>query len=206
MICIVIFIFAGILQSNRLNDKLKEHNYKGNFEYLFDEHKLKLLVSSPLTRALQTSENVFKNISFFNKDNNGVIKLVPKVACELFSERLYLSSDVGRKVDELQSEYPNWDFSNITKNKNWWYEASKEGYKEWRPNDNATYLCPGEPSDVFRNRLIKAKQWLLSRPEEVVVVTTHWGVIRGLTGHSFENCEARLYQIDQLLDEPFIDT
>jgi hypothetical protein len=51
-----------------------------------------------------------------------------------------------------------------------------------------------------------AREWLLSRPEDLVIVTAHWGVIRGLTGQSFDNCEARLYQSNQLLSEPFIDS
>lgn len=39
------------------------------------------------------------------------------------------------------------------------------------------------------------KQWLLARPERVIGVVSHWGVIRGLTNIEFDNCQIGTFEL-----------
>ena len=210
-----------------------------------DKHKrlLKadLIVSSPLTRALQTTELIFKNTSKFNETGSKI----PKIALPMAAERVYMSSDAGRSRHELEKEFPQWDFSHlpttddVNQEVSWWYkninfkEASRtvsstsslrkekvntqtafmEGlytdstdtaeYTEWRPK--GYYAVAGEPYPHFRQRMINLRQWLVDRPERFIVLTSHWGVARALTGASLLNCEVMYVKIDEILEEPSIN-
>lgn len=169
--------------------------YRNHIEKLVEPSEKLLVYSSPLTRALQTSELIFKNI----KVDSVSFSVQP-----LLTERLYMSSDVGRLKEELRNEFPRWDLSTIADSERWWYETKKgDIYKEWRPAGR--YLCNGEPEDVFRERMVALRRWIVDLPETLVVLVTHWGVIRSLTGLSFDNCEARAFHPEDLLHEPFID-
>mmetsp|Transcript_2229 Transcript_2229/g.2345 ORF Transcript_2229/g.2345 Transcript_2229/m.2345 type:complete len:248 (+) Transcript_2229:30-773(+) len=154
--------------------------------------EIDLLISSPLSRTLQTAELVFKDIPV---NTNLVLPLA--------RERLYLSSDQGIKKSELLLNFPDWNYSNIINDTPWWYTPKDSLYKEWRPPGD--YACPGEPEDVFRARMIALREWIAERPEKVIVLVTHWGVARALTGQSLNNCEVQRFPFPSLLKEPFID-
>jgi len=101
------------------------------------------------------------------------IVLLRSVACSLISERVYLSSDVGRPIEVLAVDFgsssgrknsPNgvcFDFSDLRTcgysnqglgpQGEWWYHHRVEATKEeedWRPA--GTYYCPGEPLEEFQ--------------------------------------------------------
>ena len=88
----------------------------------------------------------------------------------------------------------------------WWYnkESNAADYHEWRPTP-ATYLCAGEPVDVFKSRMMELKSFLQSREERCIAIVSHWGVIRALTKLDPKNCELNIISIDALQKEPFID-
>ncbi len=186
----------GVQQAQQLNFQLS--NKEENFKAPVDVRQISLLVASPLKRTLQTAEYTF---------NGQIEDKIPKLAHPLFRERLYMSPEVGKQKHELLVEHPNWDYSHVPENTNWWYEHKtkddEQSYKEWRPKGE--YCCPGEPDDIFRSRLREMREWLLSRPEECIAVVTHWGVIRGLTGKSANNCEVSVVSVCDLLEEPFVD-
>jgi hypothetical protein len=48
----------------------------------------------------------------------------------------------------------------------WWYTGTgaEVNQQEWRPS-GGVYLCPGEPADVFSQRMRALKSWLQQRPE-----------------------------------------
>lgn len=209
-----------------------------------DKHKrllkAELIVSSPLTRALQTTELIFKNTTHFNESSSKI----PKIVLPMATERVYMSSDAGRSRQELEKEFPLWDFSHLpttddlNQEISWWYrnkyykEASRtlsdtsslrkekeipkatvmEGvytdsvdtseYTEWRPK--GYYAIAGEPRTNFRQRMINLRQWLVDRPEKFIVLTSHWGVARALTGASLVNCEVIYAKIEDILEEPSI--
>ena len=60
-----------------------------------------------------------------------------------------------------------WDSSLLPKQQAWWYSEDDAGgvsQQEWRPR-GGTYLCAGEPADVFSRRMQQLKEWLVQRPE-----------------------------------------
>ena len=94
-----------------------------------------LFVSSPLTRALSTTEYVFRDTFHFESST------IPKIVLPLAAERVYLSSDVGRNRHVLMQEFPKWDFSMLSLQNDlpWWYtnihfkEASRTRGKQQNP-------------------------------------------------------------------------
>ena len=73
-------------------------------------------------------------------------------------------------------------------------------FVEWRPNDGQQfYAVPGEPLDRFHQRMVKLYQWIESREEDVIVMVTHWAVIRFFTGQEdVENCGVRVVDFDRV--------
>ncbi|KAJ1461074.1 histidine phosphatase superfamily [Pelagophyceae sp. CCMP2097] len=142
------------------------------------------LVSSPLTRALQTAALVF-----------GDARGLPAVATALAAERLYLSSDLGASRQDLEAMWPAWDFGAVSAGE-WWYQPEDARAAEWRPPGD--YVCPGEPVDAFCKRMDALIDWLKLRDEAHIALVCHWGVLDVITGESFENCEARTFLVDDL--------
>ena len=70
--------------------------------------KPEIIVTSPLTRALQTSELAF-----------GEAYNCSMVVEPLCSERIWLSSDIGRHPNELQQDFPTVDLDNL--DDVWWH-------------------------------------------------------------------------------------
>ena len=175
---------TGISQARRLNADLINSEDISNVE---------LVISSPLTRALMTANLAFEKVVSYS---------IPRVALPLAAERLYLSSDIGRNKSELMLDHKVtllWDFS-LLPDGDWWYTPDPGAVvTEWRPND-ATYACPGEPEDVFRQRMSKLKKFLAERPEKTIALVAHWGVLKALTGKNFENCEMKVVDFSDLLE------
>jgi len=178
-----------------------------------DLESVEVMLSSPLTRALETANYLFCHSSSLLPNN------VPKVVHPLLRERLYMSSDVGRLKAEIIADFPDWDMDYVPACEPWWYlhdefsmpiSISNEEickvpnpYVEWRPAGK--YSCKGEPNFEFKTRLLDLRKWLLSRPESTFLIVTHWGVIRGLTGRDVKNCEIAKVFESQLLIDPFVD-
>lgn len=134
-----------------------------------------LLVVSPLTRAVQTATLAY-----------GTQPPCPVHVEPLWRERLYLSSDVGRHPQQLQQEYPQFGWDHLPDV--WWHTADPE---------DPTAINP-EPEGVFLARMQQLQQWIEARPERVLAVVTHWGVLRALTGRDFENCELQTVKLSEL--------
>ena len=181
----------GILDATKLNDDIRRQEKR-----IGDLNRIELLVSSPLSRALHTSEIAF---------GGGVIREdIPRLVLPLARERLYLSSDVGRHKAELAKDFPAWNYELLEDNQAWWYVHPKDQtYEEWRPE--GVYAIEGEPPEVFKQRMRDLRQWLHDRPEKVICLVCHFKVCRALTGIEFGNCDVRFFQIDELLQEPLTD-
>jgi broad specificity phosphatase PhoE len=146
-----------------------------------------LVVVSPLTRALQTFEIGLKPHFASDGDLPEVIAL-PEAA-----ERLYLISDVGRPVSELQKSFRYVDFETGFAGKHdrnkWWYQPGSN-YSEWRPvNKGQRYAYYGEPDADFDLRMSRLHSWLDQRPEKSIAVVCHHGVIDWLLDMNFDNCQ-----------------
>lgn len=155
---------------------------------------VQLVVTSPLWRALQTSELVFGGGSLLPSSAR-------KMAHPLLRERLYLSSDVGKRRAELEAAFPAWDFGLLPEDGPWWYtENPSQKSKEWRPS--GSYACPGEPKAVFDSRVAELREWILAREETTIVLVAHWGLLRGLFGVDAANCEIIERRCGEMLAVP----
>jgi len=178
--------------------------------------EMDLVVVSPLTRGLQTTELGLLPCWKNKKDRP------PFIALPYASERLYLISDVGMPTSKLSKSFPWTDFDigfpEVGHKETWWFspnsaESSDElkyelknfsndiirsrKYKEWRPfSQRQTYAHPGEPEDYFSNRMDKLIHWLDSREEQTIALVCHWGVIDWLIGEDFDNCEVKVVDFE----------
>jgi hypothetical protein len=81
--------------------------------------RIQLIVSSPLSRCLQTSNYIFEN---FDKDLNQLCgRSVSRFVLPLCTERVFTVSEVGQYRHNLESIFTNWDFDFIEPYKPWWY-------------------------------------------------------------------------------------
>jgi broad specificity phosphatase PhoE len=147
-----------------------------------------LVVTSPLTRALQTFDIGLKPHFDY--------KLVPVLALPEAAERLYLISDVGRAVADLQTDFPYVDFETGFAGRGhddtaWWYKA-RDNHQEWRPKGrDQRYACAGEPIADFDLRMSQLHAWLAERSETNIAVVCHHGVIDWMLDLDFANCQYR---------------
>eukprot|EP00536_Pseudo-nitzschia_multiseries_P001733 jgi/Psemu1/181891/e_gw1.22.207.1 len=182
---------VGIHQAKSLDFKLQDAN--ANFL-----NRLDLVVTSPLTRALQTFEFALYDhiVEITDKTRD-----VPILAMAAASERLYLVSDMGKPKSELALRYPFVDFdtSFMYSHENGIQETA-DNYVEWRPHGQGqSYACLGEPADHFDRRMSDLYYWLESREENCIAIVCHAGVIDWMTsGEEFANCELRVYAFDKL--------
>jgi len=176
-------------EAEKLNDQIKNGDVFATLK-----SPIELIVSSPLTRTLQTSELVFE----------GYNSSIPRIVLPLASERVYMSSDVGTPADILKEKFPAWNFSEITTTGAWWYVPSDSDNAgvEWRPPGD--YACPGEPKEAFIARMKALKLWLDKRPEKVICLVTHWGVSKALTGIDLNNCEVKVLPLSTLRTDPLV--
>jgi len=179
--------------------KLREQIVDGRFPVNVDE--IDLVVVSPLSRTLQTFElSLYPQMM---KKESG--EKIPIVALPLARERLYMISDMGLTTSELKAKF-SWadfdsEFPDEETQQRWWYTRRDEweGYQEWRPHGQGQqYLVPGEPDDVFEDRMTSLREWLGKREEKTIVVVCHWGVLEWLTGIDFDNCEVKVVEYDKL--------
>ena len=125
-----------------------------------------LIVSTPLTRALQTTLGLFAGHPAFAKLH---------VHC-LHRERLESSCDVGRAPAALLADFPSLDLAHLKDI--WWHDA-----EERDPRGFAI-----EPDTVFDGRVREFRAWLSARPETLIAVVGHGTFFYHLTGEQLPNC------------------
>jgi len=195
----------SILHSSNNDEKDGSNNEKedscGKKEVL---KSLELIVTSPLTRAIQTAElALLPHFSALDSDADGKGKgpqttaknlSIPMIALPLAAERLYLVSDIGwprSKLRDLYGHFVDFDagFPSTTSagsseekdDDPWWYQHNQPEYQEWRPTgQDQAYSCQGEPYDAFQQRMIQLCKWLEERPESTIALVGHFGVFEWL--------------------------
>ena len=126
-----------------------------------------LVVTSPLTRAIQTTLGLFADHP-----------AAPKIQVEcLHRERLDSSCDVGRSPALLRSEFPALTFDHLEEV--WWH-------RDGEPDERGIVV---EPDAVLTDRVQFFRNWLLERPERVIAVVGHGTFFYRLTGRQLQNCE-----------------
>lgn len=125
---------------------------------------VELIVTSPLTRAIQTA------LHAFGRDH------APIRIESLHRERLEHSGDVGRSPKALRTEFPDLAFDHL--DDPWWHFDGR--------NPQAVFA---EPEETLLGRVSAFREWLTARPETTIAVIGHGTFLNRLTGHKFQNCE-----------------
>lgn len=168
--------------------------------------QIDLIVASPLTRAITTSDLILSN--------DVVPSAVKRLALPEAREWLFLSSDVGRYKAEMSEEFPAWDFSLLDNDKAWWYTQPQTSSREdetveqifdFRGDTEKLYGYKNEPLDYFINRIIQLKHWLRNRQETTIALVAHYGTLKTLTGKDFENAEVHEVNPDEFLSDDDIN-
>ena len=129
---------------------------------------IKQVITSPLTRAIQTALAIF----------DGVAPI--RVGAD-HREQLQHSCDVGRPPEALQRDFPDLSFAHLQNV--WWHQGPE--------NDNGV---AEEPDDVFRRRIDAFARSLDRITDRPVAIVGHNNVFRAMIGRAMENCEIHLYQ------------
>lgn len=125
---------------------------------------VELVVTSPLTRALQTAIGGF---------GGGPAPIVVEA---LVRESLESSCDVGRSPRVLAAEFPNLRFDHL--DDPWWHT-----------DDGDSRPVPSEPQPMLVRRIEMFRAWLERRPERTIAVVGHGTFFNVLTGLRMDNCE-----------------
>eukprot|EP00891_Asterochloris_glomerata_P005856 jgi/Astpho2/5856/Aster-02362 len=165
---------------SQMNDFLAEHPYKSpGFED-------PLLYDTRLTQyGAQQAEAARPDAEKLNPKPQ-VLILSPLTRALQTAELAFAGSDVGRTSGELAQEFDH-DFSELEGL--WWYNEGSQDAKH----------IAEEPMDRFQQRMQAFKKYLKLRPENVLGVVAHHGVLHELTGKDFSNCEIWSCYLDELL-------
>lgn len=144
------------------------HRQAEDAKALIADLGIKQVITSPLTRAIQTALRIFDSVA-------------PIEVSAGHRELLSHSCDVGRPPRELQRDFPNLSFGHLSNV--WWHQGVE--------NDNG---IPEEPKDVFRRRIDAFDRSLTRIEGRPVAIVGHGNVFRALIGRMMENCEIHLYQ------------
>ncbi len=125
---------------------------------------VELVVTSPLTRAIQTT------LHAFGPDH------APIRVESLHCERLEHSGDVGRSPQLLRNDFPYLAFDHL--DDPWWHFDGRD--------PRAIFV---EPEETRLGRVQVFRDWLKTRPEKTIAVVGHGTFLNRLTGHHFKNCE-----------------
>jgi broad specificity phosphatase PhoE len=132
-----------------------------------------LIVTSPLTRAIQTTLGVFAPY----------LGRVPVIVEALHRERLESSCDVGRPASALAAEFATLAFDHLAEE--WWPNGCTADHRGIR----------FEPDDRFRRRVHTFRHWLASRPEQRIAVVGHGTFFYRLAGRDLANCELMPFEM-----------
>ena len=139
-----------------------------------------LVITSPLTRALQTA------LGLFGDHPNG-----PAIVVEAdHRERLESSCDRGRPPADLRAEFPGVTLDHLTDT--WWHV-------EGVPDARGIHV---EPLDVMLARMERFAETVKGRPEPVIAIVGHATFFHHLTGRWLDNCEVLDWRWDELTDAP----
>ena len=126
-----------------------------------------LVVTSPLTRALQTTTGIFSDHPS-----------KPTILVEVLHRECQESScDIGRGASLLAKEFPDFEVGHLPES--WWYAEGAAGADGYHI----------EPRHLFDARVTGFRDWLRARPERRIAVVGHCTFFYHLTGRWLANCE-----------------
>lgn len=137
------------------------------------QHPYELVVTSPLTRAIQTTLGLF-----------GDHPARPPIHVEgLHREFLESSCDVGRAPSLLAQDFPHLTFGHL--DEIWWHNDGE-------PDERGLTI---EPSHRLAGRVRGFRDWLRARPERLIAVVGHGTFFYHLTGRQLQNCEVAVLEL-----------
>ncbi len=142
----------------------------------FAELSIKQVITSPLTRAIQTTLCIFEDS-------------VPITVTEKHRELLTHSCDVGRSPADLQQDFPTLSFTHLPER--WWHHGPE--------NENGVAV---EPEEVFLRRIAAFERGLVQIEQRPLAVVGHGNVFKAIIGRTMHNCEVHLYQPANRLSAP----
>jgi broad specificity phosphatase PhoE len=129
---------------------------------------IKHVISSPLTRALQTASLMFDGIA-------------PISVAAGHHEWLLHSCDVGRSPKTLAAEFPHITFDHLADN--WWHHSTG------LPDE--IYV---EPREVFQTRVNDFMRQIEPRSDRPLAIVGHGHSFSVLIDRMMENCEIHRFQ------------
>ena len=136
--------------------------------------RFELVITSPLTRALQTTAGLF--------DSHPSRPRV--VVSALVRESVENSCDIGRSPSLLAADFPPLEFAHL--DDPWWHVDGAP---------DARGICV-EPVEVIQARVAEFRAYVVSRPEKLIAVVAHGTFLFHLTGKVLANCEIAEARID----------
>ena len=164
--------------------------------------KVQLVVTSPLSRAIDTCLGAFFSTEDGDDDTNNTTtdntatRLYGQcpLVCALPRERLDTSGDIGLPVSELQDKYlDRLNLSELIQTQQpeaWWYDQGDV------PKEGARFIRR-ESKKRTKERVKEFCIWLNNRPETCIAVVGHSSYIKLLTKMSrkLNNCEIKRFDI-----------
>ena len=162
--------------------------------------KVQLVVTSPLSRAIDTCLGAFFSTEDDDDTNtttdNTATRLYGQrpLVCALPRERLDTSGDIGMPVSELQDKYlDRLNLSELIQTQQpeaWWYDQGDV------PKEGARFIRR-ESKKRTKERVKEFCIWLNNRPETCIAVVGHSSYIKLLTKMSrkLNNCEIKRFDI-----------
>lgn len=132
-----------------------------------------LILTSPLTRAIQTTLGLFGNHPSADR-----IRVE-----SLHREHLASSCDVGRAPAALIEEFPGLAFDHLEEI--WWH-------RDGEPDERGIVF---EPDETLLERVARFREWLAARPETLIAVVGHGTFFYHLTGRFLGNCEIAVLEL-----------
>ncbi len=129
---------------------------------------IKQVITSPLTRAIQTALYLFDHIA-------------PITVEAGHRELLIHSCDVGRPPGDLQRDFPTLSFGHLLDR--WWHQGPE--------NDDGIAV---EPEDVFLQRMTAFERSLAQMKDRPIAIVGHGNAFNALIGRMMDNCEIYRYQ------------
>ena len=130
---------------------------------------VQLIISSPLTRAVQTMRLMFPQAA------------CPVLLTPLVREKLNYACDIGIPTSKLRNMYPEYTFAHF------------EGEYWWKHNPNAPFDVQNETTEEVKQRIEVFREFIQSRTESKIVVVAHGYFIQLALNHLFMpgNCQIR---------------
>ncbi len=141
---------------------------------LVAELNIKQVITSPLTRAIQTSLRIFGDTA-------------PITVSAAHREKLIHSCDMGSHRDQLQEQFPELSFAHL--DEIWWHDGPKNAHG-----------VPVEPDHLFDQRMEAFRISLQHMQDRPLAIVGHGDAFRALIGRGMENCEIHRYHTIENLD------